>query len=208
MKVLEVSARKGGVGTSTVAVALAVSLAKARPNGVLLVDSSEYGDSFSILGASVPAGYGSHSVCGEYGLTVAWSTPDALRKVAPNDIFSYDFVVIDAGLATHDGDYFGETPFRISVVANSYLSLRAQTMAKVRPNAFVSLHNDENVLTTSDTANVLNGYGAPLHVFPVNSAVSRAIDAGLFASRTALYEKLTDEILTDYDLLTRAKASS
>lgn len=199
MKVIEVSAQKGGVGTSTVAVSLAVALSKANPTGVLLVDTSTHADTWAIAGLSVPASE-LHTTLGEHELAFRRATVEGLADLAP--FHNREFVVIDAGTSPRS-EYFGQTPFRVSVVTNSYLSLRAETFRKGERDAVVCVHNSDFVLTTGDVKNVLS---APLvHYFAVDSAVARAIDAGLYAdARANLFAGWTSDFLRDHGLATPA----
>lgn len=195
MKVIEVSARKGGVGTSTVAVSLAVALSQANPQGVLLVDTSAHADTWAIAGLSVPAGE-VHATLGEHGLAFRKTTVEGLADLSP--FHNREFVVIDAGTSPRS-EYFGLTPFRVSVVTNSYLSLRAETWRSGVRDAVVCVHNSDFVLNTTDVKNVLNTQ--PVHTFAVDNSVARAIDAGLYASaRTNLFAEWTSDFILAHGL--------
>jgi hypothetical protein len=205
MKVIEVSARKGGVGTSTVAVSLAVALSQAKPKSVLLVDTSPNSDTWAIAGASTPVGpHKSSTTLGEHELLLIKTGGNTLATLEHDDLFSFDFVVIDAGLspASH---YFGETPFRVSVVNNSYLSLRAQAFTGgFYADGIVCVHNDGFVLNEKDVKNVLGGRF--VHYFGVDNAVARAIDAGLYAtSRTNLFADWTGSFIQFHELVEPSK---
>jgi hypothetical protein len=197
MKVLEVSGRKGGVGTTTVACALALALSKWSPNGVLLIDTQENGEAFSVLCLSAPTGRESASI-GENNLTVV-NVP--LSEVDNGlSVSQYEFVVIDAGKTSVGKSYFGLDPFRVAVVRNSYLSLRAETLARgLAKDAVVSIHDKESVLTENDTRVVL---GVPsVTVFALDNAVARAIDAGLFSSREHLWDNWTRQFIRSHGLV-------
>lgn len=206
MRVIEVSALKGGVGTSTVATAIALELAKVYPDKVVLLDQSKYLDIFSIIGMG---GYHRNraEIIGENGLTVVGGEIEALEGALAFDIHSYEFVVIDAGTTPRDGDYFGVDPFRISVVANAYLSLRPHTVVKAHKiDAFVCVLNDGGVLNIGDVNNVLSQFKASMHVFKIDSSVARTIDAGLFVSRSTLYEAWVNELLADHNMKSAVSA--
>lgn len=205
MKVLEVSARKGGVGTSTVAASLAVSLSISNPYSVLLIDPSDNADVLSIMGLSVPFSRDQEIVDGIHGLTIRRPDIDKTRQATAEDISAFSFVVIDAGLRPRSSTYFGTEPFRISVVTNSYLSLRAQTLSPVKPDAHVCLYNDQLVLTSGDVRSVL-GRDALVRDVAVDPAVSRAIDAGLYTLRTNLYEGWTNEFIREHGLTSPVSA--
>jgi hypothetical protein len=197
MKVLEVSARKGGVGTTTVACSIALALSAQNPDKVLLIDTSHNTEAFSVLGLSGPVGYSETSV-GQHNLTVV-NVP--LAHVNGLSVSQYDFVVIDAcKLDGVDNSYFGEIPFRVAVVRNSYLSLRAESATRSKKDAIISLHDSDFVLTEKDVRNVLNGY--QVSVFPVDDSVARSVDAGLFPARDILWDEWTTAFIKRHDLYT------
>ena len=195
MKVIEVTARKGGVGTTTVACSLALSLSQQNPDKVLLIDTSHNTEAFSVLGLSSPKNGVSSSV-GQHNLTVV-NVP--LANVNGLAVSQYDFVVIDAGkLDGVDNSYFGQVPFQVAVVRNSYLSLRAESATRFGKDAIVSIHDSGFVLNEKDVRNVLNGN--PVSVFPFDHAVARAIDAGLFPARDNLWGEWTTAFIKQHDL--------
>jgi len=197
MKVIEVSARKGGVGTTTVACSLALSLSQQNPDTVLLIDTSHNTEAFSVLGLSGPKNGVSSSV-GEHNLTVV-SLP--LAEVNNLSVSQYEFVVIDAGKTNGTrGTHFGLTPFCVAVVRNSYLSLRAEatSLSPIKKEAIVSIHDSGFVLNQKDVRSVLNGHSVT--VFSFDHAVARAIDAGLFPSREALWSEWTTAFIKEHDL--------
>ena len=100
MKVIEVSARKGGVGTSTVAVSLAVALAKANPQSVLLVDTSTNADTWAIAGVSPSQPY---STLGDHDLAFYKTTVEGLAGLP--SFLEREFVIIDAGTSSRS-EYF------------------------------------------------------------------------------------------------------
>jgi len=191
MQVIEVSARKGGVGTTTVACAIALRLSALHPDRVLLCDASEGSESFSVLGLSAPLKDNPCSTI--HGLTVVAS------ETIPTGS-EYEFVVIDAGKTNRVVEsYFGVSPFRVSVVTNSYLSLRAETQRFTTPHAVVAIHNEDHVLNKKDVANVLRA--TPTYV-AVDNSVARAIDAGLYPMRDILWSDWTSEFLQANDIST------
>jgi hypothetical protein len=202
MKVLEISARKGGVGTTTVACALALALSKQNTDKVLLIDTSHNTEAFSVLGLPNPIGRSSATV-GEHGLTVMNIPVSEVNDRLP--IGQYEFVVIDAGKTYGvDNSYFGQTPFRVAVVRNSYLSLRSETFSKANNDAVVCVHEIGHVLTEGDVRQVVGKTipETPVTTFLVDNAVARSVDAGLFSSRTQLWDEWTTEFLGQHGLTT------
>ena len=181
MKVIEVSARKGGVGTSTTACSIALALGKTNPEKVLLIDTSVNNDDMLILGLSVPS-----SKEQTYGGIAIVGTP--FDKVSNQDITGYDFVVIDAGLLGGKSTYFDQVPFRVAVVRNSYLSLRAEmTDVKHSSDAVVAIVDKQDALTERDVAQVLSKKDTTT-IVDFDNRTSRAIDAGLYGHRDTVWE--------------------
>jgi len=181
MKVIEVSARKGGVGTSTTACSIALALGKTNPEKVLLIDTSVNNDDMLILGLSVPS-----SKEQTYGGITIIGTP--FDKVSNQDITGYDFVVIDAGLLGGKSTYFDQVPFRVAVVRNSYLSLRAEmTDVKHSSDAVVAIVDKQDALTEKDVVQVLSKKDTTT-IVDFDNRTSRAIDAGLYGHRDTVWE--------------------
>jgi MinD-like ATPase involved in chromosome partitioning or flagellar assembly len=187
MKVIEVSSAKGGVGTTTVACSLALALATKSPERVLLLDLSKNDDCTAVLGL----GTNSTRENNCYGMTIQGLTRKEMKDTV--SVGDYDFVVIDAGTETTRQYGLGIPDLRVQVVRNEYMSLRAETLAG-RDNfgACVVLYQKDNALTVKDVATVLRNVPT---VFDISSNVSRAIDAGLLASRENLWSEWTDSII-------------
>jgi hypothetical protein len=181
MRVVSVSARKGGVGTTTVASSLALSLSK--HGKVLLVDRSHNGDVFSLLGAQTPER----------------DTPSPIVENLDglySDAYygDYDYVVIDEGVRWT----LREDAFTVNVVTNAYMSVKNEVNG-AKPDAIVLHEYKDTPLNGNDVQLVL----APerLYVMPHDSAVWRAIDAGLYpnTNKSHLYDwanGLVEEILS------------
>jgi hypothetical protein len=179
MKVTEVSARKGGVGTSTVACSIALALGKTNPERVLLIDTSVNSDDALILGLTPTSGEQTYG-----GITVV-STP--YDKVSNQNISGYDFVIIDAGLLGGKNTYFDQVPFRVAVVRNSYLSLRAEAHETTHTaDAVVGIVDAQDALTAKDVGQVLRQKDTTIVDF--DNRTSRAIDAGLYGHRDTVWE--------------------
>ena len=187
MKVIEVSSAKGGVGTTTVACSLALALATKSPERVLLLDLSKNDDCTAVLGL----GTNSTRENNCYGMTIQGLTRKEMKDTV--SVGDYDFVVIDAGTETTRQYGLGIPDLRVQVVRNEYMSLRAETLAG-RDNfgACVVLYQKDNALTVKDVQMVLRNVPT---VFEISSNVSRAIDAGLLASRDNLWSEWTDSII-------------
>jgi MinD-like ATPase involved in chromosome partitioning or flagellar assembly len=187
MKVIEVSSAKGGVGTTTVACSLALALATKSPERVLLLDLSKNDDCTAVLGL----GTNSTRENNCYGMTIQGLTRKEMKDTV--SVGDYDFVVIDAGTETTRQYGLGIPDLRVQVVRNEYMSLRAETLAG-RDNfgACVVLYQKDNALTVKDVQMVLRNVPT---VFEISSNVSRAIDAGLLASRDKLWGEWTDSII-------------
>jgi hypothetical protein len=141
-------------------------LGKTNPERVLLIDTSVNHDDTLILGL-VPTPefhtYGGITIVGE-----------AFDKVSKQNIKGYDFVVIDAGLLGGKSTYFDQVPFRVAVVRNSYLSLRA------------AIVDAQDALTAKDVGQVLRQKDTTIVEF--DNRTSRAIDAGLYGHRDTVWE--------------------
>jgi hypothetical protein len=194
VKVLEISTRKGGAGVTTVACAIALALSKKNPDKVLLVDTSANADTLSILGYENRA-QGKFVSVSDDNLTVVNTPTSDLENI---NTAKYEFIVIDAGKTSVSDSYLGQVPMRVAVVRNSYLYLRAETLAKTPADAVVSLHSAGHALTHSDVENVLNSRNA--FEYPVTDAQARAIDAGLFVGRRSIWEDWVESFIKSNEL--------
>jgi hypothetical protein len=187
MKVIEVSSAKGGVGTTTVACSIALALATKSPERVLLLDLSKNDDCTAVLGL----GTNSLRENNCYGMTIQGLTRQQVKDTV--SVGDYDFVVIDAGTEKIREYGFCVPDLRVQVVRNEYMSLRAETLAgRGNFGACVVLFQKDNALTVKDVQMVLRNVPT---VFEISSNVSRAIDAGLLASRENLWSEWTDSII-------------
>jgi len=166
MNKIQVSARKGGLGTTTVACSIALTYSRLHPTlKIGLVDKSRFDDCLSVIGLN-PQSPSLH------GITVISKETDG-----------YDVLIVDAGIT----DELDPDAIIVNVVRNEYLSMRAETLAKLSSDYTVALINTENALNAKDVSHVMR---SEVSVFPLTAQMSRAIDAGMFTSR---FEQLGNE---------------
>jgi MinD-like ATPase involved in chromosome partitioning or flagellar assembly len=201
---------KGGSGTTVVAAALALLLARRTPAGALLVDLA--GDAALVLGVQsssglgvadwlaagdsvpadglarleVPAGSRLALVPRGVGSFAAGPGADALVHVLASDPRP---VVVDCGrtgpVPGPGGDaalaLVASAGHSLLVLRPCYIALQRALDAPVRPSAVVLLTEPDRSLTAGDIEAIL---GVPIAAeVPVDPAVARAVDAGLLASR-------------------------
>ena len=163
VKTIEVSARKGGVGTTSVACLVALGYTTCYPDyEIALVDNSNYNACTAFLGIS------NHNPHIKNITVVQGDAPDQFSK--------YQIVVIDAGVTSR----VKKDAVTIGVVRNDYLSVKAEVEAKLKLDYRVGLITGTNALTLSDVGNCLNDEITP---FPFTSEIARSIDAGLVVNR-------------------------
>lgn len=203
MKVIEVSASKGGVGTTTVACGLAVA---GHHNGqrTLIVGLGNIDDILSILGAGdtpsndgEPVEFlaaGTDGECG--GLHLAWVK--ARQSSVDLSMYGdkYDLVIVDAGRlgfrkyrssVDSTGRSWVSIAGHVRVVRNCYISLRNEVNATrtAKKNISYVVHmEDGRPLTRSDVQSVLSPMSSSFTFVDMDSAVARKIDAGLFAQQS------------------------
>jgi hypothetical protein len=196
---------KGGSGTTVVATALALRLARSSP-GAVLADLA--GDVPAVLGRPEPTGPGLADWV-HAGPEVA---PDALDRLAVDVVPGLSLLpagdldqlaaatvaggerlaaalaessrptVVDCGLISTDVA-LGVAPSAtrsLLVVRPCYLALRRALSQPLRPSAAVVICEPERTLGPGDVEDLL---GVPALAVPYDTAVARAVDAGLLASR-------------------------
>jgi hypothetical protein len=201
---------KGGSGTTVVAAALAVLLARRPGPGALLVDLA--GDGPAVLGLAEPDGPGlagwlaagsgvpadglsriEIAVDEQLGLLPRGLGPlgPLDRAEALADLLAAEprSVVVDAGLLHWPDD--SDDPVAAVLVASAsssllvtracYLSLRRIVAAPVRPSGIVLVAEAGRALGRRDVEQVV-GVDVVAEVL-VDPAVARAVDAGLLAGR-------------------------
>jgi MinD-like ATPase involved in chromosome partitioning or flagellar assembly len=196
---------KGGAGTTVVAAALAVLLARTAPAGALLVDLA--GDALAVAGCpDDPDTAGVSEWLREGPLVPA----DALARLeikvgsrvallprgcgplvgerahALAALLSADPrpVVVDAGLVAGDevaSVVAASATESLLVTRPCFLALRRALVAPVRPSAVVLVVEEGRALTASDIESAL---GVPVRAeVSVTAQVARAVDAGVFLAR-------------------------
>lgn len=201
---------KGGSGTTTVAVALAVLNGRQSDHGSLLLDLE--GDSPTVFGVPEPTGPGltdwlaaspsvsasaidrlEHSVTadvrlvprGRRELAGESRTALCLTKLSTED----RPVVIDVGRVTGRNEPDDRVRRRcieasstsLLVTRACFVSLRRALSLPFRPSGIVLVEEAGRALGKTDVEDVL---GVPIVAsVPIDASVARAVDAGLFASR-------------------------
>ena len=170
---------KGGQGTTTIAAAIALTLA--RDAWTVLIDTA--GDALPILGCPGPCTHRTLTDAVAHPVTVTrWL--DVATTTAPIDRQALDaarergwHVVIDAGTTPVDVD----DAERVLVVRNCYLALRRVVWQPQRPDVAAVVIEPDWPLTATDVADILPD--VPKVVVAWDPKVAGIIDAGLLAAR-------------------------
>jgi hypothetical protein len=195
---------KGGSGTTVVAAAVSLLLARRLPGEVLLVDAG--GDVPSVLGLPDLGGPGVL----DWLAAPAPLEPEALRRLevdggaglrvlprgtAPvasigvgeverllDAVSERTAVVVDAGPASPLAfELAASATVSLLVLRPCYLALRRALAAPVRPSAVVVIEEPKRSLDPTDIEDVL---GVPVRaVVPWDPAIARCVDAGLLGAR-------------------------
>jgi Flp pilus assembly CpaE family ATPase len=192
---------KGGSGTTVVAAALAVLLARRLPEGALLVDAG--GDLGCVLGLPETGGPGLAdwlrspaeidgaalerlTVAAGPGLSLvprgAGEVPSGQADRLLGALAAKPVVVVDAGppspFAT---ELAAQSTLSLLVLRPCYLALRRALAAPVRPSGVIVVEEPRRSLDVGDIESVL---GVPVHaVVPWDHGIARAVDAGLLGAR-------------------------
>ena len=196
---------KGGSGTTVIAAAVSLLLARRLPGEVVLVDVG--GDAPAALGLPDLGGPGVLDWLATPGLdasalrrlevdaggglrllprgsgaagSAGSSSGDVERLVSALDDRSA--VVVDAGPASPLAfDLAAGATVSLLVLRPCYLALRRALAAPVRPSAVVVIEEPKRSLDPTDIEDVL---GVPVRaVVPWDAAIARCVDAGLLAAR-------------------------
>ncbi len=193
---------KGGAGTSVVAAALALVLAR-RDGAALAVDLA--GDLPAVFGLAEcgPPGLAGWLAAGDDVAVDALTRPevdaggglallprgDAALDPARGEVLASVLaadsrpVVVDCGTAPVGAAAHVAATATVSllVTRSCYLALKRAVAAPLRPSGIVLVHEDGRALGRSDVEQVL---GVPVRAeVRVDPSVARAVDAGLLAGR-------------------------
>ena len=188
MRTMTITGAKGGVGTSTIACAVALTLAKQGSN-VSLRTSNEYGSTAELaamLGMTTPvvtdSGEGRWTEVGDTSLTLTSGFLSRVPQACEWDIIDNDAKrPIDAAV-------------RVLVVRNDYGSLqRATTWWKHRYTHLVLVREPHRALDKRDIIAATGHEG--LTIIEHDPAIARAIDAGLLTARLPVQLNLATDVL-------------
>ena len=196
MKVIEVSASKGGVGTTTTACGIALA-SHAKGNRTLLVGIDDTADIMAILGSAAEPEVGGEpeqffSDNRPYGVgvvTIHAGSVD-LSEIMYGD--KYDIVVVDAGVrgkqtyslgSDKNGRPWVANPKRVRVIRNCYMSLRRELMAKgdTVGVTYLCYMDSCHSMTANDVQIVLAHDNIKVITTPLTPQVAVSIDAGTYA---------------------------
>ena len=198
---------KGGVGTSVVAAAVSLALARHHPAGCVLADLA--GDQPAVLGLAEPGGPGLVGWASTWpdvppeglgrlevpvveglallpaGAAGAPPTAGALRALGEALLVAPRPAVVDVGVL-RGPDPVGRSLLDVAtrsllVVRPCYLALRRAVEAPARPTGVVVVDEGDRALRADDVARAVD---APVvAVVPAEPSVARAVDAGVLARR-------------------------
>jgi len=173
MKTIRIHGTKGGVGTTTVAVAIALGAAEQGVKVTLTGTTAFTADLFAAAGAA----QGERS-----------KVNDNLTIVANTDLVpsSTDVLIVDEGVlqADNDHDIYDRTK-HVYVTNTTYAALRRATRSNLVPTAtWVAVVTPSSALMARDIRDVLGSSNVgELVDMEVDPAVQRASDAGILARR-------------------------
>ena len=193
---------KGGSGTTVVASTIALMRAAESQRGALLVDLA--GDVPAVLGLAESSGPGINdwfANC-DHGsrmtlLSIAIQATANLQIIARGSkqletnanfselcaaLKSFDLpIIVDAGCGLPSPDLLANASSSLLITRPCYLSLRRAAQLSVSPTGIVLINEAGRALGKHDVEAVI---GAPVVAeIDFDSAIARAVDAGLLASR-------------------------
>jgi len=193
---------KGGSGTTVVASTLALVHAEKSSHGALIVDLA--GDVPAVLGLAEPSGIGvrewftqnensSRMALQSIAIQATANLQLISRGATPIDstanfaelsasLATFDLpIIIDAGCGVVSADLLARASSSLLITRPCYLSLRRAAQLNVAPTGVILINEPGRALGKRDVESVI---GAPVIAeITFDAAISRAVDAGLLASR-------------------------
>ena len=193
---------KGGSGTTVVASTLALVHAEKSSHGALIVDLA--GDVPAVLGLAEPSGIGvsewftqnensSRMALQSIAIQATANLQLISRGATPIDstanfaelsasLTTFDLpIIIDAGCGVVSADLLARASSSLLITRPCYLSLRRAAQLNVAPTGVILINEPGRALGKRDVESVI---GAPVIAeITFDAAISRAVDAGLLASR-------------------------
>jgi len=160
---------KGGVGTTTTAIATAILLTTEHAQSVALV-SYDFESTVSVLGLVLPAD-------GIVTVNAEGSYPFVVAQPGLIDESQYDFIVVDNGKGVRD--YSSDHDHDYVVTTNAYDSVRAASKISEFYEGVIVLLDPQRALQVRDVEGAVGPVAAVITPSP---AVARAADAGVLVS--------------------------
>lgn len=195
MKIIEVSANKGGVGVTNVVCSVANILSETK--NVLILDIADRPDTIAWYGAVMPKQDEMADAYNNDSLKIRTLNNGRNNSEIQIPSGDWDVVVVDAG-TTGQKTYFSdsekcETVERIAVVMNDYMSLKNIMYTELmESDIHICLFEENRPLTFNDIEHVM---GKKCVRINKETSMARSIDAGLAPTRKALYEEWVNSML-------------
>jgi hypothetical protein len=163
MKIVNVIAAKGGVGTSTTAAMIAVSLATSG-SCVVVLDTTGTGDVSAIVA--------------DGSLTIRVDMP------TDTEAESIDLLIIDHAVPTHPTEPDLPSGLNVLVTTNDYLAVRRAISYPIIFHGLVIHQNTASPLDTKDVHAVIAIPPERTLVLPNDPTIARYLDAGMLGAQT------------------------
>jgi AAA domain len=158
MQIVNVIAAKGGVGTSTTAAMIAVSLATTGSR-VVVLDTTGTGDVSAIVA--------------DGSLTIAVVMP------TETEAETIDFLIVDHAVPVGPTEPDLPAGINLLVTTNDYLAVRRSLSARIIVHALVILENPDSHLVTGDVHAVLGIGPEQTLVVRRDPVIAQYLDAGM-----------------------------